>query len=328
MSRYSNDSIELSSHLPERLDSIKNVLYQMTYYAIENKINYIVVAGDLLHNKSIIHALALDILLNFFRDHPNIQFIIIDGNHDKGDKKGTISSLKSLDYEPNITRISTPLKIGNIFFVPYSSNMIEIIKNSSSEYLISHFGLGEATLSSGVSIIADIGIADLIGKYHTVLLGHYHKPQEIIRDNIELYYAGSIIELDYGERDEEKRFLVVDTDNETIISIPTCGYKRHYDLELTKENKIDILQKARELKNQGHHVQISQTEEMDISDIRDEFKIKNKIIHDVTNRGINSSMSTEDKLKKYLDIKEISEEELNEYLEVGFEIINSCSEEV
>jgi len=250
----------------------------MAYYAIENKINYIVVSGDLLHNKSIIHVLALDVLLNFFRDHPNTQFIVIDGNHDKADRKGTISSLKSLDYEPNITRISTPLKIGNILFVPYSSNMIEIIKNSSSEYLVSHFGLGEATLSSGISIVADIGIADLIGKYQTVLLSHYHKPQEIIRDTIELYYAGSIIELDYGERDEEKRFLVVDTDNHTVQSIFTNGYKKHYDFELTKENRIETLQKARELKNQGHHVQLSQTEEMDVSDIRDEFKISSKNI--------------------------------------------------
>lgn len=300
----------------------------MTNYAIENKITNIVVAGDLLHNKSIIHTLALDILLSFFRDHHSIQFIVIDGNHDKGDNKGTTSSLKSLDYEPNVTRISRPLKIGRIFFVPYSFDMIDIIKENSADYLISHFGLNEGMLNSGISIVADIGLKDLEGKYKTILLGHYHKPQEIIRDEIKIYYAGSLIEIDYGERDEEKRFLVIDTDNDSIESIPTQGYKRHYNLELTNENRDVIISQARELQNDGHYVQLSQMEEMDVSDIRDEFRITNKITRDVTNRGITSSMSTEDKLRKFIEIKGISEDKINEYLEIGFEIISLCSEEV
>jgi len=46
--------------------------------------------------------------------------------------------------------------------------------------LISHFGLSEGMLNSGMSIISDIGLKDLRGKYELVLLGHYHKPQEII----------------------------------------------------------------------------------------------------------------------------------------------------
>lgn len=324
LSKYSNDPIELHSGLPERLYSIKKVLYNISKYAIDNDITHIVVGGDLLHNKSIIHALAMDVLLDFFRDHQKLQFIVVDGNHDKGDKKGDLSALKSLDYEPNVTRISKPTKIGDIFFVPYSYDMIDTIKNNSSDYLVSHFGLNEAQLSSGISIIADIGISDLVGKYKNVLLGHYHLNQEIIKDNIKLYYAGSVIELDYGERNEEKRFLVVNTDSDTIESIKTEGYKKHYNLEITNENRLDILNMARELKKQGHHIQISQTEDMDVSDIREEFKVTNKVIRDVTNRGISSSMSTRDKFKKYLEIKGIQENQMEEYLKIGFEIVNDC----
>jgi len=283
LSKYSNDQIDISSNLPERLSSLKNTMYFIASYVIENNIKNIVIAGDIFHNKSIIHSIALNIFLRFLRDHQELKFIIISGNHDLSGKIGNVvSALSSIEYEPNVTYISNPLKIGNILFVPYSSNMIETIKNSSSEYLISHFGLNEGMLNSGISVVADIGIKDLEGKYKNVLLGHYHKPQEIIRDNIKVYYTG----------------------------------------------RIETLQKARELKNQGHHVQLSQTEEMDVSDIRDEFKIKNNIVHDVTNRGICSSMTIEDKFKKYLEIREIPEDDFNEYLGIGFEIVNLCVEEI
>ena len=329
LSKYSNDKIEISSNLPERLDSLKNAMYFIASYAIENNIKYIVIAGDIFHNKSIIHSLALNIFLNFLREHKDLKFIIIDGNHDlSGKAEGVVSALSCLDYEPNITYIHKPLKIGQILFVPYSCDMIDIIKNSSSEYLISHFGLNEGMLNSGISIVADIGIKDLSGKYKTVLLGHYHKPQEIINNNISVYYTGSIIELDYGERDEDKRFLLVDTDKNIIESVSTQGYKKHYNFELTSENKEKVLIEARKLRDQGHYIQLSQKEEMDVSEIREEFKVTNKIIRDITNRGITSDMKMEDKLKKYLEIKEIPKDHIEEYLEIGFEIVNNCAEEI
>lgn len=329
LSKYSNDKIELSSNLPERLDSIKNTIYFIARYAIENNIKHIVIAGDIFHNKSIIHSLALNIFIQFLRDHAELKFILISGNHDlSGKSDNVVSALSCLGYEPNVTYISQPLKIGQIFFVPYSYDMIDIIKNSSSEYLISHFGLNEGMLNSGISIVSDISIKDLIGKYKTVLLGHYHKSQEIIRDNISLYYAGSIIELDYGERDEDKRFLLVDSDNRTIESISTQGYKKHYNLDLSNKNRTEVLIEARRLRDQGHHVQLDQIEEMDVSDLREEFKITNKVVRDITNRGITNSMSTEDKFRKYLEIKGIPEDKIDEYLEIGFEIVNSCVQEM
>jgi DNA repair exonuclease SbcCD nuclease subunit len=329
LSKYPNDRIELSSHLPERLDSLKSTIYFIARYAIEHSIKHIVIAGDIFHNKSIIHSLALNILLKFFRDHSDLKFIIIDGNHDlSGKADEVVSALSCLDYEPNVTRISKPLKIGNILFVPYSYDMIDVIKNSSADYLISHFGLNEGMLNSGISIVADIKLKDIVGKYKVVICGHYHYPQAIIQDNIKFYYSGSIIELDYGERDEDKRFLLVDTDKNIVESILTQGYKKHYNLELNNKNKEEAIRTARELINQGHHVQFSQVEEMNISDIQEEFKVTNKVSRDITNRGITSSMSIEDKFRKYLEIKEITSDKINEYLEVGFEIVRACSEEI
>lgn len=329
LSRYSNDNIEVTTNLPERLDGIKNAMYYMAAFAIKNGINHILIGGDTLHGKSIIHAIAQNIMLDFFRDHRKLNFIVIDGNHDlSGKGKDVVSALKSIDNEPNVTRISKPVQIGRLFYVPYSVDMIDVIKKNSCDYLISHFGLNEGMLNSGISVVADIGLKDLIGRYKTVLLGHYHKPQEIIRDDIKLYYSGSLIELDWGERDEEKRFLLVDTENDTVESIPSVGFKKHFRFKIDSKNKIEIVEKARSLKEQGHHIHMEQTENMDVSDIREEFRIINKIPVDITNRGLTSSMSTADKLRKYLEIKGIPEAVHAEYLRVGMDIINSCSEDI
>jgi len=51
-----------------------------------------------------------------------------------------------------------------------------------------------------------------------------------------------------------------------------------------------------------------------------------KTEQDVTNRGINSSMSTSDKLNRFLEIKEISVEKRDSYRNIALDIMNSVSE--
>lgn len=328
LSKYSNDRINHESNLPERLHDINMMLYQMADYAVNHHIETIVISGDVFHNKSIIHSLAMNIFLSFIRSYKNLRFIIIDGNHDlSGRGEDVVSALSCVDNEPNVVRISQPTKIDNIMYIPYSYGMVDTIKNNSADYLVSHFGLNEGILNSGISVIADIKLSELIGKYGTVLLSHYHKSQEILRDDIRLYYVGSLIQLDWGEKNDDKRFLVVDTRTDEIESILTQGYKKHYEFEVTNENKESIIQEARQLREQGHHINIVKKDKVDTDDIKDEFNIVDKTSRDITNRGLTINMSTEEKLKKYLEIKEISEEELNSYLSIGFEIINSCIED-
>jgi len=325
LSRYSQDKVEDQTRLPERLSGIKNAIHHMGKYCVENDIDNFVIGGDLLHGKSIIYAIAQAIMLDFFAAYPQLNFYVIDGNHDLSDKgKDAISALKSIDSEPNVTRIHPDgEQIENVLFVPYSYRMVDIIKSSSSDYLVSHFGLNEGLLSSGISIVSDISMRDLAGKYRGVLLGHYHKPQEISSNSevLEVYYVGSPIQLDWGERHEDKRFLVVDTDNNTIESIPTEGYKKYFEFELTKENREEVLEEARKIQEEGNHVSIKRMEDVDISELSEEFKVIDRVERDITNRGLTSSMTERDKLKRYLEVKEVPEELHDVYLNVALEII-------
>lgn len=326
LSGYLQDKIVKESNLPERLDSIKRVMYQIADYAIKNKINEIVIGGDLLHNKSIIYTDAQSVLLDYFRDYKGLTFYIIDGNHDLGSRgENPNSALKSIDSETNVVRFIKPTKILNdkVLLVPYSSTMISDIKNNSCQYLISHFGLNEAQLNSGISLVADLGIKDLKGKYKYVLLGHYHSPQDLSSDGIEIKYVGSPIQRDWGEKNEEKRFLVVDIEKDTIKSIPTTGYKKYFEFQITSENKEEILKVVTKIKDEGHEIKLIKSEVFDTDDLPGDFRVIEKIDKDITNRGINSSMSMDEKIIKYLQIKDIPENQIEEYKKVGIEIVTA-----
>jgi DNA repair exonuclease SbcCD nuclease subunit len=326
LSRYSQDTIEDETKLPERLHSIKKALYEVGMYCKQNRIPNLIIGGDILHGKSIIYAIAQEIMIQFFEDFNNaINFYVIDGNHDlsgKGDD--IVSALRPLQ---NIHRVqwikysdTYRLSPEDILFVPYSNNLPNIVKNSKARILISHFGLSEGILNSGMSIVSDVSMKDLTGKYELVLLGHYHKPQEIIKDGVHLYYVGSLIQLDWGEREDEKRFLVVDTDTLQVDSIPITEYKKHVQIEITSDNKDEAIKAARLAKQSGDHVKVVMKETVDLSEIKDEFNVIDKTDRDITDRGITSNMSMEDKLRKYLEIKEVPEDQHEMYMSVAMEI--------
>jgi len=322
LSLYSQDKIISTTKLPERLHSLQTVLYNISDYAHKNKINNIFFGGDIFHTKSIIHSLAQSVLLDYIRSNEDITFYVIDGNHDMSSRGiSGISSLKCLDNEKNVFMFHETKQIENILFIPWSNQMVDDIKNGTSEYLIAHFGLNEAELSSGISIISDIRLSQL-QNYKTCLLGHYHKPQEI--GNI--IYVGSPIQLDWNEKNEEKRFLVIDTNKHNIESVLTTGYKKHFQLIITKENKQDIIQESQKLVDDGHDVVLVKKENFDTDDINKDFRIVNKTQVDITNRGIDMSMSETERFDRYLEIKEISETKRIDYKTVGIDIVNSCSE--
>ena len=326
LSRYSQDKVESESNLPERLHSIKQVLHSMGNYCYDNDIEWFIIGGDIMHNKSIIYSIAQDLMLDFFEQFEDLEFWVIDGNHDlSGKGADAISSLRSLHSVQNVEWISgTPMGCQDYVCIPYSHDIVSQVKNGSRKILISHFGLTEATLSSGISIVSDIKMADLYGKYELVLLGHYHKPQEIITDKTKLYYVGSPIQLDGGEKGEEKRFLIVDTDTLNVQSIPTTGYKKHVELEINASNKTEVLVEAENHKQSGDYVKLIKTEAVDI---QSDFAVIDKTEKDITDRGITSAMSERDKLNRYMEIKEVPSNKTENYLKAGLEIINSCEEE-
>lgn len=331
-SRYAMDDVVPESRLPQRLHSLLNALHGMVEYMNANGITTMIVPGDIFHNKAVIHSLGLSLCLDFVRSHPQVTFYFIDGNHDLSSMSGNgVSALKALEKEPNtiVVHESLHLPEDDILLVPWNSDMIDTVKNNKAKYLLSHFGLNEGTLSSGVSIVADIGIGDL-KNYQTVILGHYHKPQDIVGKETHVYYVGSPIQLDRGERNEEKRFLDIDFSTGEIESILTEGYKKYFRFDIDKETNVErLVEQANELKLQGHEVSMTLLESVTISpEIKlDDFQIVDKRDIDITNRGISIDMAESDRLKKYCEIQEVPEDDVDLYIQVGLELMNMGGED-
>lgn len=328
---YSQD--KLISGIPERLMALKGTIESMLIHCREHQVERVVVAGDVLHGKSIIYALAQSLLIDLFNAYSDIEFYLIDGNHDlSGKGQDAVSALRGLVACDNVVLISRNLRdyfeYNGVAFVPYAYDMVETIKKNSCKFLVSHFGLNEAVLNSGVSIVSKMGLKDLVGRYEYVFLGHYHMPQEMIANEIKVYYAGSPIQLDWGEKHEDKRFLIVDTEAETVESVPTIGYKQHHEFKLTNENKEEMIEKAKKFQAIGHEVRIFRDDfSVDIEDVADEFLIIDKAEKDITDRGIESSMSLDEKFLKYMEIKGIKPEDQQKYLEVGLNIVERAAKE-
>jgi len=125
LSRYSQDKIEDESNLPDRLHSIKRSLYQVGNYCYENDIAHVIIGGDIYHTKSMIYSIAQEIMLDFFEHYKDLEFWVLDGNHDlSGKGAGAISALRPISNCPNVKWISqTPFGDDNIMCIPYSHDL-------------------------------------------------------------------------------------------------------------------------------------------------------------------------------------------------------------
>jgi len=328
LSGFVSDLTDPTTDLPERLSEKKKVLYNIVGRLRERGCNKLIIAGDLLHNKSVIYSLAQSVLLDFVREHKDINFITIDGNHDlSGKGRKVVSALKCLDSESNVKRVQFDqvVKAEDFVFIPYSVDLPKLIRENSGKILVSHFGLNEAVLNCGTSIVADVSLKDLAGRYEYAFLGHYHTAQDIVTENIKLYYTGSITQTDWSEKNEEKRFLLFDTETGEVESIPTEGYKRHHELLITTENKKEVLEQARELRDKGDYVILKKTEKVETSDISREFAVVDKTEKVLSSRGISMSMADRDKVVRYLEVSETPQEDREWIINEGLDIIQTCA---
>lgn len=70
---------------------------------------------------------------------------------------------------------------------------------------------------------------------HYVALGHLHRPQEISAPSRALY-AGSLLQLDFGEQDQEKRIVIIDAHPgkpATVLSCPLQSGRKLRDVAAT-----------------------------------------------------------------------------------------------
>jgi len=134
-------------------------------------------------------------------------------------------------YEAYAARVEQILGFLTQDFTPATVNLV------LGHLLISgaRVGTGERPLHLGE--IYGINAQQIPANVQYVGLGHLHRPQEILAPS-RTCYAGSLVELDFGEREQAKRVVVVEArpgGAATIESVPITAGRRLRDVEGTLE---------------------------------------------------------------------------------------------
>ena len=121
----------------------------------------------------------------------------------------------------------------------YSTHAGEIAGSDGVQFLVAHFLVGgakvhghgaprgERALHMGEAYTATSEASPPGPQY--VALGHIHAPQAVPGAKVPAEYAGSLLELDFGEAGEEKRVVLVDVEPgipAVVRSIPVTGGRR------------------------------------------------------------------------------------------------------
>lgn len=86
---------------------------------------------------------------------------------------------------------------------------------------------------------------------HYVALGHIHKPQRVSAAPAPAYYAGSALQLDFGETGEEKSFVLVEAHPRRPAQIERIPYKGGIPLARVCASLGDLERRADELRGAG-----------------------------------------------------------------------------
>lgn len=219
--------------------------------AIENSIDMIIIAGDIYHiynPDEKVSRMFTSVISRALKK--NIMVRIITGNHDTNGIDYALDSLWNIlgigYYQENdLLRIYSHKveweDFDNVRFVysPWNKNEIEFLRaakenrNFDLDYnvLVSHNCINESITSTGYHIKSPI-TDELLSGWSYVALGDIHKYQKIGNNRFkatnDVYYSGSIIKLNWGERGDQKMFNVIELGDKKegekleVMPVPIC----------------------------------------------------------------------------------------------------------
>ena len=226
------------------LDIQADLLAQITNYLVENKINVLIMAGD-IYDRSVPSNEAIEVLNDFLSSlilKHHIKVLMIAGNHDSPTRLSFVSGLlkqEGLYIEAYPQKGMKPIVIDGVnfyllpFFKPsylrylYNDDKINSYQDAFKSYLsrqkinydetnvlITHqFIAGnqdvirsesESVLSVGGSEMIDVS---LVKEFDYVALGHIHAPQKVSQDTIR--YSGSLMRYSFDEIKHDKSIVDV-----------------------------------------------------------------------------------------------------------------------
>jgi exonuclease SbcD len=127
-------------------------------------------------------------------------------------------------------------------------------RQDSVNLLIAHTHLEGAILAGSERVLGDEWAATpqaLPSIAHYIALGHIYQPQQIVAAASPTYYAGSPLQLDFGEAGEEKSFVVIRAEPGRPARIERVPYRGGLPLREVRKTLEDLDREAEALRASG-----------------------------------------------------------------------------
>lgn len=207
-----NPKTGLCVRFEKQLESFQKVVD----YCINNNVEQLIHLGDMFDSSNPSVVELYEVLICFHTLSLSVDKItILAGNHD-------ISNMYSLEWlnifnHPKYKVYSDFEQDDNFIYAPWIKGSIHeklqqyiSCNNVNNKILLGHFSVSGVKLGVDDTIILDhedMIPADLLSVFNHSYLGHIHKRQ-ILANNVE--YIGSLLPHNFGEREEQKGFVVLD----------------------------------------------------------------------------------------------------------------------
>lgn len=204
-----------------RLQSILDCIDWILAESRDRGADKLIVAGDIFHARKSIEHTVLDRVYSKWRDVEDIfdEVFVVTGNHDMSVSGDGSLSIRGLESQVT-TVFSEPfaLDIEGVPFgmLPYTEeegeleDALELFDNARVKYIVGHLGvLGGLVGPSDFEVpgkFSPEALAPTKGHDWKVFLGHFHKHQDV---DDRITYIGSPLQLGWGERGEEKGFIML-----------------------------------------------------------------------------------------------------------------------
>lgn len=219
---------------------------------------YIFVIGDVLNKSSSIKNEAyIPLFLKLLQmKEDGVKFIFLLGNHDifnvsRDSIVETFSPMGEVIKEPVERKIDGK----DFFFVPYTKKEDEFYQHDSADFLITHVPIADFSFDNAFHATEKHAFKkNVFESFKRVFTGHFHRHQT----DKNICYVGSPYQMNLGEKNQQKGFVVFDTTKEIWDFIKYDNAPQYLEInedniinikEINFENKFVIIRVTKKIKN-------------------------------------------------------------------------------
>ncbi len=265
-----------------RLQAVLDAIEGVAKFCQQNEVEGLFMLGDLFHSRTKIEVDTYSstwLAVKALCESVDYAFLLV-GNHDQASQNGRIHSLEAFREFAHVIDQPTIERVGPITFAahPFTTNMqrwnsFVKMMPSGLDFFLFHQGISEAQVGAyNISIKAEVSYTDLpVDKARWLLGGHYHRHQWLGDKGVG--YVGSLLQHNFGEKDEQKGFLYFEHDTKPpkFISSSAPEFVEYDSGESFYEDMAARAQDPQAPWNCGDYIKVVECTQEEVDFISKEF---------------------------------------------------------